>query len=214
MKGGDFAEKYNGSPPRAWGRLLHRHRRCPVVRLTPTCVGTTLHARRAPSAPPCGSPPRAWGRLSGSRPRSAWDRLTPTCVGTTRTHFVTASSQPAHPHVRGDDRVGASCCSRGAGSPPRAWGRRDFWPGCTRAARLTPTCVGTTHGPSHPRAPRAAHPHVRGDDHTSKWVFPSVFGSPPRAWGRLRVGLHMARRSRLTPTCLSLIHISEPTRPY
>ena len=30
-----------GSPPRAWGERLFPHRRQPVVRITPTCVGRT-----------------------------------------------------------------------------------------------------------------------------------------------------------------------------
>ncbi len=72
----------DGSPPRAWGRLVQIQTRHPCLRFTPTCVGTACNAGRSmrrPSVHPHvrgdggmsrhnrtnnpGSPPRAWGRL-------------------------------------------------------------------------------------------------------------------------------------------------------
>jgi len=97
------ATSTNGSPPRAWGRLLqfywmrltisvHPHVRgedscmlqgaAGVWRFTPTCVGKTRRAVE-PIRFARGSPPRAWGR----RPVA----------------FRHGSNPAVHPHVRGED---------------------------------------------------------------------------------------------------------------
>ncbi len=69
-----------------------------------------------------------------------------------------------------------------SGSPPRAWGRR-------RRRR-----------PGNRRSP--VHPHVRGDDTSSKRVNASSNGSPPRAWGRRHESRRRRRWFRFTPTCV------------
>ncbi len=92
---------------------------------------------------------------------------------------------------------------RGArGSPPRAWGRREQASDRRRAKRFTPTCVGTTPLPLRPGRLLAVHPHVRGDDICSSLMISFVFGSPPRAWGRLRHAPRACPSDRFTPTCV------------
>ena len=171
-----------GSPPRAWGGRGLVEDAGDRRRLTPTCVGRTVrqHAGgRAPSAhphvrgednnvpahapPPCGSPPRAWGGHLCAKPTKIKNRLTPTCVGRTSFVMPLGSYAEAHPHVRGEDGVGARLAAAGEGSPPRAWGGL-----VGRVCRalygfLTPTCVGRTK--TIPAIPitKAAHPHVRGE---------------------------------------------------
>src|SRR4051794_19036028 len=44
------------------------------------------------------------------------------------------------------------------------------------------------------------HPHARGDDGAPDASMPSLFGSPPRAWGRPRGRCPSGRRLRFTPT--------------
>ena len=96
------ADFMNGSPPRAWGRLLRALLGGLLGRFTPTCVGTTSsmpttsvsftvhpHMRGddvSGASLPCetsGSPPRAWGRLVTRARPDLVGRFTPTCVGTT-----------------------------------------------------------------------------------------------------------------------------------
>ena len=68
--------------------------------------------------------------------------------------------------------------------------------------RLTPTCVGRTWSPRAAGTGSTAHPHVRGEDKTTKFVRGDAGGSPPRAWGG-RYGLRRGSRPRgLTPTCV------------
>ena len=90
-----------GSPPRAWGRQLHRRTRPSRRRFTPTCVGTAPptsrvwrfrpvhphvrgdgYSEKQLSETPNGSPPRAWGRQERFPPATRASRFTPTCVGT------------------------------------------------------------------------------------------------------------------------------------
>ena len=88
------------------------------------------------------------------------------------------------------------------GSPPRAWGGR--WRGrrWIGRGRLTPTCVGRTTRSTAPASPRAAHPHVRGEDVTGSLAAQAPAGSPPRAWGGRARRADQRRRRRLTPTCV------------
>ena len=136
-------EPQSGSPPRAWGRRELGRGLAPLLRFTPTCVGTTWSIPRTRAAasvhphvrgddpPPStkvgethGSPPRAWGRLRGRGLGQDPRRFTPTCVGTTRVATALSHSTPVHPHVRGDDSISFQASCHSDGSPPRAWGRR------------------------------------------------------------------------------------------
>ena len=91
-----------GSPPRAWGQLNPFPYNHNEVRITPTCVGTTVpecdtfsrykdhpHVRGDNEVQPIkvnqnqGSPPRAWGQHRLPKRRWYDRRITPTCVGTT-----------------------------------------------------------------------------------------------------------------------------------
>ena len=137
------ADRFAGSPPRAWGQSGGAGDQGAQRRFTPTGVGTMRsgdgvrnrsavhpHGRGdnspqpAPTRAPRGSPPRAWGQCIYA---NAWN-----------------VHRTVHPHGRGDNGclslnlrlrrwftptgVGTirSCMylsSRLAGSPPRAWGQ-------------------------------------------------------------------------------------------
>jgi len=152
----------SGSPPRAWGRRPGGWRAVLRHRFTPTCVGTaarqrcprqqaTVHPhvrgdgleRERQPRTHRGSPPRAWGRRA-ARPRGRRRRrFTPTCVGTATRQAAARRGAAVHPHVRGDGVFPVPAPPVRAGSPPRAWGRREGWRRDRRAVRFTPTCVGT-----------------------------------------------------------------------
>ncbi|KWX02912.1 hypothetical protein LI90_3961 [Carbonactinospora thermoautotrophica] len=48
----------------------------------------------------------------------------------------------------------------------------------------------------------ATHPHVRGEDLTTKSAIDPPNDSPPRAWGGLPDLRPRVRGDRLTPTCV------------
>ncbi len=192
-----------GSPPPTWGRLLHGlYDRIPH-RFTPTRVGTTIrHACRArrysvhphprgddaylmahPDAG-AGSPPPARGRPPESFDAASALRFTPTRVGTTVGAGPGAARASVHPHARGDDNRVLLAYYTGYGSPPHAWGRPRVVRAPDRAARFTPTRVGTTPTQVHPAMLTPVHPHLRGDDMRLLGPFDFLAGSPPPAWGR------------------------------
>ena len=189
--------------------------------LTPTCVGRTSACRtpervvpahphvrgedsaeKAIGAPPGGSPIRAWGGPCSPTRRRRRARLTPTCVGRTTSAGRPTRWRSAHPHVRGEDAGEQIEHVAIVGSPPRAWGGQNALDQGGHEARLTPTCVGRTPPGWASCRRRAAHPHVRGEDHSATPPRNGVSGSPPRAWGgRVEQGDELIAY-RLTPTCV------------
>ena len=188
---------------------------------TPTCVGKThastpfgAHLQKHPHVRgedlrhqpkqiwPGETPPRAWGRRIDFFTSSSPSRNTPTCVGKTITHFPASSLTGKHPHVRGEDRRARRYCHPPAETPPRAWGRLEWFVSNTVHKRNTPTCVGKTKRVFYTTLPHQKHPHVRGEDGLSYRNRLIEAETPPRAWGRrAQVELHGVRVGN-TPTCV------------
>ena len=155
-----------------------------------------------PTVPRTGSPPRAWGRQTAWHQRSMTVRFTPTCVGQTNNQSNTILVCAVHPHVRGADMSAIHSEVVFIGSPPRAWGRRGEYSISAVLLRFTPTCVGQTLSAGGGLMPISVHPHVRGADLQLDRPRIFVFGSPPRAWGRLVQADVVTDRQRFTPTCV------------
>ena len=105
-----------------------------------------------------------------------------------------------HPHGRGDNWSGSRSRRRRRGSPPRAWGQFTRHPYRARAARFTPTGVGTIASDIVSQRHKAVHPHGRGDNQSSARARSSIYGSPPRAWGQCFVWRRCVLIARFTPT--------------
>ena len=220
----------HGSPPRAWGRRFKVSGIEDEVRFTPTSVGKTntfiavitfqtvhphergedlMSASVLSSA--LGSPPRAWGRLLLAESLPITFRFTPTSVGKTRSPWWEARLAAVHPHERGEDSRANAPASMPSGSPPRAWGRPAPVGRVAPGRRFTPTSVGKT--PRHYRGirERAVHPHERGEDYVGLYTYLSLFGSPPRAWGRLICCARHAACLRFTPTSVGKTSARHPS---
>ncbi len=188
---------------------------------TPTCVGKThastpfgAHLQKHPHVRgedlrhqpkqiwPGETPPRAWGRRIDFFTSSSPSRNTPTCVGKTITHFPASSLTGKHPHVRGEDRRARRYCHPPAETPPRAWGRLEWFVSNTVHKRNTPTCVGKTKRVFYTTLPHQKHPHVRGEDGLSYRNRLIEAETPPRAWGRLTTHSIRQQKPRNTPTCV------------
>ena len=159
----DNPRKSNGSPPRAWGKLVASGSTGIVARFTPTGVGKTEfsnvlkeqltvhpHGRGenaqigAADPQPGGSPPRAWGKHYPSQVSHRLMRFTPTGVGKTLSRNGSSSGFAVHPHGRGENaQIGAADPQPG-GSPPRAWGKLVEQGVHRPRLRFTPTGVGKT----------------------------------------------------------------------
>ena len=221
-----------GSPPRAWGQPGHSTVSPPVIRFTPTCVGTALPWCGVPSPIPVhphvrgdslkpttrsmrweGSPPRAWGQLIAITTKKPSDRFTPTCVGTARRGFASPDVLWVHPHVRGDSPVREARFWLGYGSPPRAWGQRHPVQRAARRQGFTPTCVGTARPARTTRSARAVHPHVRGDSVPYRSNASPASGSPPRAWAQRTSLLRPRSQPGFTPTCVGTAAVASIAAP-
>ena len=110
-----------GSSPRVWGAPLLSVLRTSLIRLIPTCVGSTRlrrtrHNARTAHPHVCGehlaspagrllttgSSPRVWGALMRRIVQARLVGLIPTCVGSTPTLHRGAGGSAAHPHVCGE----------------------------------------------------------------------------------------------------------------
>ena len=159
----------------------------------------------------CGSPPRAWGRPGPNGLVSLLCRFTPTCVGQTRYSGHRAGGRPGSPPRAWGRRRGRPDRPHPHGSPPRAWGRLGHLIRQATQVRFTPTCVGQTGLPPPDGTSVAVHPHVRGADIAFSSGRTWMFGSPPRAWGRLAQGGGPRDPQRFTPTCVGQTTAGYPT---
>ena len=90
-----------------------------------------------------------------------------------------------HPHARGEDGKAEWSGNQLIGSPPRTWGRRYYTFFRDRRGWFTPTHVGKTSAGCRGVNADMVHPHARGEDTTAAVIAASIYGSPPRTWGRL-----------------------------
>ena len=110
------------------------------------------------------TPPRAWGRRPPCRRTTLDIRNTPTSVGKTGIGQQLAEGRRKHPHERGEDGAGWRSCDHEAETPPRAWGRQQFFDERHAHIRNTPTSVGKTVLRKLLLMLIRKHPHERGED--------------------------------------------------
>ena len=110
------------------------------------------------------TPPRVWGRPKNLQGEVTIGRNTPTCVGKTRQKIIRYNTLKKHPHVCGEDQIGAGKIRTFQETPPRVWGRLVIGPSGKGKSGNTPTCVGKTWPWITYRRPTRKHPHVCGED--------------------------------------------------
>ncbi len=211
--------KAGETPPRAWGRQLYGCRTQRLKRNTPTGVGKTReyhiaffdvkkhpHGRGEDLLLLCHclllweTPPRAWGRQARDICCIHQSRNTPTGVGKTGIFGLEQMIQRKHPHGRGEDEPNGRRLAGTLETPPRAWGRPGHIAFHLPAWGNTPTGVGKTQPIKRTGNILQKHPHGRGEDRQRcQKILPSK-ETPPRAWGRLCLGLCLKRDVRNTPT--------------
>mgnify|MGYP006286333997 CR=1 FL=1 len=189
-----------GKPPR-WCALTGRRSVHPHPRGEALALRVRVHGA-------IGSPPPAWGSRAEDETLGATFRFTPTRVGKPSPPLVAHSGGSVHPHPRGEAPGSCATLTSAFGSPPPAWGSpvtpcdalRDAlgspppaWgslAGVTFHAyrqRFTPTRVGKPPVARVRSRASPVHPHPRGEAHFRSCPVASCIGSPPPAWGSLRV---------------------------
>ena len=208
-----------GSPPRAWGKLADVFCNSSRHRFTPTRVGKTRRLTSAHEMHPVhphargenafsrffrsvrsGSPPRAWGKRSPCQQKVVRIRFTPTRVGKTERICISLPKELVHPHARGENAIRLHPYRLTSGSPPRAWGKLGRSDSASSGIRFTPTRVGKTATPSTSRRRTPVHPHARGENACAISRNDNPRGSPPRAWGKLKLPAPDRIPDRFTPT--------------
>ena len=141
------------------------------------------------------------------------ERFTPTRVGKTGCDPRGRGSVSVHPHACGENDYNYTVILQESGSPPRVWGKRGlaWWMVSWRmvhphacgenascfsdaglSCRFTPTRVGKTTYRVRPSA--------------------SMYGSPPRVWGKLELIWRLPLLTRFTPTRVGKTILSASAR--
>ncbi len=104
-------------------------------------------------------------------------------MGNTSPPGVPRSSDPVHPHERGEYDAKVTQVSLDIGSSPRTWGIQFMTLQDWVNGRFIPTNVGNTTNNVKRCFTMTVHPHERGEYarvHASTW---RMRGSSPRTWG-------------------------------
>ena len=146
--GDNSGNRWDGTPPRVWGKLQAAQ---------PVLIAPSVH----PHA--CGENCRRSSLLAQMR------RYTPTRVGKTTYCY----SPPVAPSRYTPTRVGKTSaslisCTRSTGTPPRVWGKLIWLSACYKIFRGTPPRVWGKRAAAAMRATSAAvHPHACGENVSS-----------------------------------------------
>ena len=221
-----------GSPPRLWGKLSPWLSGGETNRFTPTPVGKTgksriTSARTSVHPHACGenailgiwlplyigSPPRLWGKLRGLAFRPPHARFTPTPVGKTAEWSENFPRTKVHPHACGENTAATARLDVINGSPPRLWGKLEFFWLDRADPRFTPTPVGKTRTPCPSPDLAPVHPHACGENPAQFALADSEAGSPPRLWGKLYRLYRLSGTRRFTPTPVGKTRLHRPPMP-
>ncbi len=107
-----------------------------------------------------------------------------------------------HPHLRGEHESNQALPDGMPGSPPPAWGAHMDNGVSQDSMRITPTCVGSTPVRRFKQACGRDHPHLRGEHVDPDSINWGIEGSPPPAWGALKLKFQPQLKTRITPTCV------------
>jgi len=125
-----------------------------------------------------------------------------------------------HPHTRGEFAKQYTCRPCGAGSPPHAWGILYTKNDVVAVHRFTPTRVGNSNDYADNSSAWPVHPHTRGEFNGVKYLYLQAHGSPPHAWGILKLIQMKSDGERFTPTrvgnsfCISTHSFTYSVHPH
>ena len=100
------------------------------------------------------------------------------------------------------------------GSPPHVWGKLYGNPDNEGNIRITPTCVGKAPITAVTTLALVDHPHMCGESLPYFRFAPTLKGSPPHVWGKLKWQLIRKAESRITPTCVGKASYHPAEQPY
>ena len=133
-----------------------------------------------------GTSPLAWGKRVRGVGVVRRSRNIPTCVGKTFRPWRRPTRITEHPHLRGENLFKSAMVASCAGTSPLAWGKLRFGLWRSRFGRNIPTCVGKTYSPMAKGKHISEHPHLRGENRSTRSRTAISHGTSPLAWGKQR----------------------------
>ena len=192
-----------GSSPLTRGKRAGSHGGYLSERLIPTHAGKTCRGYCFPSCLPAhphsrgenfadhhtsdglgGSSPLTRGKRGRERCDEGQNGLIPTHAGKTARRVGRNSADRAHPHSRGENRVGWGPLRGREGSSPLTRGKPPSNYLSTRPSGLIPTHAGKTYRTRWRRAKQGAHPHSRGENRHRRHELLDIRGSSPLTRGK------------------------------
>ena len=207
-----------GSPPRMRGKVQLGEIDLQDIWITPAYAGKSGpcpdrvppagdHPRvcgeksQSTSASPraLGSPPRMRGKgvkQSNSRIRMG---ITPAYAGKSCIYRSTTSISWDHPRVCGEKAYSLVINGSEWGSPPRMRGKGTKRCSSRRGGRITPAYAGKSKRIAPSSVLFGDHPRVCGEKHTTFFVRPRKWGSPPRMRGKAKNATLGGGKRGITP---------------
>ena len=148
-----------------------------------------------------GTSPRARGKPDTARSEKDHKRNIPACAGKTELLLVAAYGIEEHPRVRGENEGVGEAEGLGAGTSPRARGKRGGLRFKERFKGNIPACAGKTEGFHDGFLSVSEHPRVRGENPSSALGAIYQRGTSPRARGKHVRSVTRSSSTRNIPAC-------------
>ncbi len=207
-----------GSPPRMRGKAGWPLCGLPCIGITPAYAGKSQpwrsysqrrwdHPRVCGEKRPAvdgkrplrGSPPHVRGKVKDPVPVSALVGITPACAGKRSAQAGAPAGRRDHPRVCGEKAYSLVINGSEWGSPPRMRGKGTKRCSSRRGGRITPAYAGKSKRIAPSSVLFGDHPRVCGEKHTTFFVRPRKWGSPPRMRGKAKNATLGGGKRGITP---------------
>ena len=127
-------------------------------------------------------------------------RITSTYVEKTRFYRHLLTLVWDHLHIRGENQMILINVRVQLGSPPHTWRKLAHFHPTTSFTRITSTYVEKTYVLPSSTSALQDHLHIRGENVFTLKQLTNQTGSPPHTWRKLRFGLELKYKMRITST--------------
>ena len=207
-----------GSPPRMRGKVQLGEIDLQDIWITPAYAGKSGpcpdrvppagdHPRvcgeksQSTSASPraLGSPPRMRGKVAYTDLQRPSPGITPAYAGKSLLKLLHHVGLRDHPRVCGEKAYSLVINGSEWGSPPRMRGKGTKRCSSRRGGRITPAYAGKSKRIAPSSVLFGDHPRVCGEKHTTFFVRPRKWGSPPRMRGKAKNATLGGGKRGITP---------------
>ena len=146
-----------------------------------------------------GSPPRMRGKVAYTDLQRPSPGITPAYAGKSLLKLLHHVGLRDHPRVCGEKAYSLVINGSEWGSPPRMRGKGTKRCSSRRGGRITPAYAGKSKRIAPSSVLFGDHPRVCGEKHTTFFVRPRKWGSPPRMRGKAKNATLGGGKRGITP---------------